>query len=488
MTAVRTQFEAGCYAVTASSQNILILNRFKQITVAKLDDFTPLFDALSIDVEKRVPVEVLINACIVYSLADDLGLSPGIFAEGDKAILEHCRTNISQEVIPTDRELVLQELKTAWQQIATHPLLKKYIQLGEYMGVDNQANCQFAPMGGFEIFVLDYFTGVIKAYVNSGANQFELLKQWVYLVFSVLHGDGFIANRFIATDLFFKKTEAILVEAGQRKAEVEALLQKAKKEQEIYQSTWFVDITGWAKIELLDIEDLADAGEILTNLLERLPQPPNDDMEDQLKDLRAQFNVADDKVNKLMLSCRFPDVDTRVVELNHLMKEVIVFAIYSYAKDNDIMLYPASGPLPPYRLAGLSKRHEQQLMEYMLDEENGSKMQAFELFSIMRKAKDETLRDIARQTIARRAKAEEFIVITKRFGLLSITQGPFVIGSAFMPRLEMTPQFTRLERAAKGAAPKNSGLTDEKTPVDPNSAENAVQDTLNLQRSQCVIL
>lgn len=483
MTAVRTKFEAGCFAVTASSQKIIILNRFKQITIAKVDNFTPLYQEMRIDPDKIVPIELLINACIVYRMATDLGLSPGLFVAGDKAILDHCLANISDDVVPEDKELLIHELKSSWQQISTHPMLKKYIRLGEYMSVDDEVNCLLAPMGGFELFILDYFTGCMKAYVKQSVENLELFKQWVYLVFSTLHGDGFIPNRFLKMELFLKKCTQILAEAGQEQAKIQTLLKATKEEHESLKSTWFTDVTGWAKIELDEIEDEERAGHFLTDLLEH-----SEPVHRQLSDLAKEFNAPNDQPNPLMRAYR--GANTSASEINEMMKEAIVYAIYTYAKTHNINLYPTLlGNLPVYRLAGMGESQEAELIAYLLREENSRALQAFELYIILRKAKNEALRDIAQQTISGRAREQEFFSMIKRFGTLAVIPAPFCIGSAFMPRLEMTPQFSRLERAAKGAAPKKDLLIDEQPPVDQDAAENAVQDTLNLQKpGQCVII
>ncbi|MGE3318371.1 MAG: hypothetical protein AB7I18_03655 [Candidatus Berkiella sp.] len=491
MTAVRTRFEAGYYAVTstASLQKILVLNRFRQITVAYVDDFMPLFQAMRIDPEKTIPIETLINSCILHRMAEDLGLQPGLFTLGDEAILEHCKASISNDVLPDDKALLIKELKNSWQIIATHPLLKKYIQLGEDLDVDNQRDCLLAPMAGFELFVLDYFTGCIRAYVYEEIEQFELLKQWTYLLFCTLQGKGLFANRFFKMEIFLEKTNQILAETGQRQAQVQKFLQRTKQDHETFKSTWFVAITGWVKIELDDIENESDASEALMRLLENSPAVSETDL--QLNDLRAQYIVADDVENPLMKSCDFTGVQIKQIrDLNRLMKETIVYAIHDYAKTNGVTLYATQvASLPMYRLAGRSVSEEEQLIQFMLGDENSKALRAFELYVIARKARNHTLRDIAEQTITRRAKEEEFWDMTRRFGLLVLTPAPFIAGSVFVPGMVVTPQFKRLGRSIRCVAPKPAVMLDDGSPIDQNARENTLQDTLDLQqRGSCIIL
>ncbi|HRE33422.1 MAG TPA: hypothetical protein PLD88_15730, partial [Candidatus Berkiella sp.] len=107
--------------------------------------------------DKYFSIETLIKANIIFSLARELGLQPGMFVDGDKAILDHCRARIAGNVLEADKELLLQELIDAWHEMANHPLLKKYIRLGEFMSVDNVDGCLLAPIGGYELFVNDFY-------------------------------------------------------------------------------------------------------------------------------------------------------------------------------------------------------------------------------------------------------------------------------------------------------------------------------------------
>lgn len=508
MTAVRTKFEAGCYAVTASSQKMIILDRFKKITVASVDNFKPLFDAMTIAPEKDINIEHLSNASILYAMGSELGIELGMFADGDKAVIAFCRSQISDEINPEDIDILLQELSASWQYIAKHPLLIKYIQLGEYMSSDG-IDCQFSPLGAFELFVHDYFTGCVRAFIKSGANELVLLKEWVNLIFSALHGMGMCNNRFLKTEFFLTKVKQILDETGPHRAQVEAFALKTKQGNDIFKSMWFVNIRDYAKFELEDIETLEDASVSLTELLENIPCTTNQsESELQLTELRKQFMAPLDALNPLMKTCDFSAVSSDIVELNKLIKEVIVYAIVTYALENDIRLYPqlTPMPLPAYRLAGKDEAAEEELIKQLLGQDANTVFLPFELYAITKKARSQVLKDIVNQVINARAKYEEIFSLTNILGNLSIASvtSLAIMNTTRLRSLAVTHQYRRLQGVLVGKRPSGRSMLlqavqsqeqpkqvnsdEEEAPANENPKD-ALHETLNLQKpASCTLL
>lgn len=492
MTAVRVR-EAGCYAVTTSSQQILILNRFKKITVASVDNFKPLFDAMRMDPDKEISVEHLNNANIVYALSAELGIEPGIFVEGDKTLLDFFHRQISEDVNAEDRDQLIKELIDSWNVVAAHPLLKKYIQLGEYLRSEGSA-CVFSPMSAFELFVHDYFAGCIRGFVNNGSNEFELLKEWTHLVFSTLHGFGLSPNRYLKTELFLNKVNKILVETGNNRAQVKTFIAKIVQEHDMFNASWFVAIRDWAKFELQDVEQTDGAGEALTALLEGLPVS-HDELKEHLADLIAQFTVVDTSSNALMNSCSITKVSEDIVVINKLMKEVIAYAVVSYSLAEGITLYavPLVAPFPRYRQAGRNAACEEDLVNHLLLDENSTQFLPYELYAIEKKARSKVLKEVVQGIVEKRAKQEE--VMCRLFGNLSLSSVSAwsVLTAAQVHRPVVAYQYRRLQNVMSGKTPIRFQIAAEEIDEHQTKAEenpkNALFEAQNLQKQgSCVII
>jgi hypothetical protein len=487
MTAVRTRVQAGCFAVAASSQKILILNRFKKITVASVDQFAPLFEAMNIAPEKDIGSEHLINACILYAHSNELGVPPGMFAAGDRALIEFCRSQISDEIEPGDHDLLIQEIIHSWKLIGAHPLLKKYLKLDEFLQTEGP-ECQFAPMGAFKLFVHDYYAGCISAFFNNRATSLDLLKEWTFLIFSNLHGVGVRQNRFLKSELFLEKVTKILSETGNRREQVEAFLANVKKEHEMFNAMWFVTVRDWTLLELDEIEKLPGADVGLTDLLEEQPSTGlSVELEEQLLELRVQrFWSSETMLCPLIKHCNFSQVSSTVLTSNQLMKEVIVYAICTYAHKNKISLYPVSlvQPILLYRLCGKGKRAEEQVMSGLLDETLSLTLSPFELFAILNKAENSVLKECAQQVISARAKQEEIFSVMHSFNHLSIGSLSVLQGMRAQPS-PLTVQFRRLNRLVN--APPKSPMIDEEDAPAKSSEENpadALYEAQNLENKR----
>ncbi len=471
MTAVRTRVQAGCFAVTASSQKILILNRFKKITVASVDQFIPLFEAMNIDPEKDIGTSHLINACILYAMSKELGVSPGMFAAGDRALIEFCRSQISEEIEPDDHDLLIQELISSWKLIGAHSLLKKYLKLDEFLQTEGP-DCQLTPMGAFELFVHDYFAGCIRAFFNNRARSLDLLKEWTYLIFSNLHGVGLWQNRFLKSELFLEKITKILSETGNRREQIEAFLVNVKKEHEMFNAMWFVTVRDWTLVELDEIEKLPGADVGLTDLLEEQPSTGLcEELEEQLVELRVQRLWSSETVLCPLVSrCDFGQFSHDVLTSNKLMKEVMVYAIYSYAKLHNITLYPAIliKPFPLYRLSGRGILAEEELMRALLVEGNLFSFASFELFAILSNAQSIALKECVQQVIQTRAQQEAFLNQVHRFGQMSMGLNAFWPATRLLPS-PLTFQFRHLNSlinvpqssAAAAAVPVEDSVSEE---------------------------
>lgn len=510
MTAVRTKFEAGYYAVTTSSQKMIILDRFKKITVASVDNFKPLIDAMGVAPEKDIDIEHLNNASILYAMAAKRQIELGLFADGDKAVIEYCRSQISDDVNPEDVELLLQELTTSWQYIAKHPLLAKYVQLGEYLKSDG-IGCQFSPLGAFELFVHDYFTGCVRAFIKSGTSELTLLKEWTNLIFSSLHGMGFCHNRFLKTEFFLTKVKQVLVETGPHRAQVEAFTLRTKHEHDTFKSMWFVDIRDWAKYELEDIEKQEGAGVALSEMLESKPYTiNNEDLKFQLTELQKQLELPLNVVNPFMKTSDLCMVSQDVVTQNKLIKEVISYAIVTYAFEYGITLYPqqVTLPEPSYLLAGKGDAAEAELVKLMLNEDESVKFLPFELYAIARNARSEVLKEIVNQVVKNRARFEAIFSLSNAFGALSVSSiSSLAVANATGIRgAPVTHQYRRLEGVLVGKQPggglfmfQNVQSPDQPKQVNEGSNEaegqpkenpkDALHEAFNLQKpGSCVII
>lgn len=539
MTAIRTLFEAGYYAVTASSTRYIILDRFQNINVAVLDDFAALFSALRIKKINHLPLDSLINACVVFALAKEIGLQPGLFAEGDTAILTHCRFRISRNIMVEDHEMLIQELINGWQTIATNPLVKKYVQLGEYLCAEgNRYACTFSPVGGFGLFIQDYFTGCMRAFMQDAPDELPLMMQFC----NVLHGNalgvGFHHNQFFCRELFLQQTSGILAEMGEHRAKLEQFIAQEKKRYEAFRVCCFTTIVGWTKIELMDIEEFPEAANAIEDLLQRKALISGDhELRFQLADLNQQLTITSAKENRLIDSCHFAGTQWTLKQQHALVCEAIHYAVIDYAKEyvfKPQRARPLKG-LPLYYLAGQGVESEAILLEKLFDEAQAATLKPFEWYAILQNAKGEILIEFLQQMIAKRSSDEE---IAETINSLShflpslslptssslptnsrlMTSSSLPTSSSLMsssllirraptqhPLLcrpmqmvePITHQYRRLSQMVKGSPPKSKmgsfmlppSHAASSTSTEVNELADTLNETLNLQeRSDCLLM
>lgn len=501
MTAIRTMFEAGYYAVTTSSTRYLILDRFQQINIANIDDFSLLFKHLRIEQRKYFPVESLINACIVFALAKEIGLQPGLFAEGDAAIVAHCRSRISSDVMVEDHDLLMQELIQGWQTIATSELAKKYVKLGEFLcAEEDKSACLFLPVGGFSLFVQDYFTGCMRAFIKDGVSELPLMMQFCSLVHANVLGVGFHHNRFFHTELFLAQGALILPEMGEYRERLATFIAQEKARYEAFRVCCFTEVVGWAKIELCEIEEFEDAAaavaiaELLQGKSFTNSEP---DLIAQLKDLRQQLAMTSEDKNLLLRSCHFSGTKWKLEEQHALVREAIHYAVIDYAKQ---YVFKPHGKrplqeLPLYCLAGQGVVAEERLLTQLLEGVQVETLKPFEWYAILQNAKNEALIEFTQQTIMRFSTLEERVAM--RGGLYYLLSLSARAAMPPIPRVSQAPlampityQYRRLQQVVRGSPLPRSSAASSSSQTEADDLANSLQETLNLQErnSGCVLM
>lgn len=470
MTKIRTRLSPKIHSLTSQQKSMLMLDRFGQINVIIVDDLDIFISTLPIKRSKKISISDVVNANLVYSLAEKIGIKPGIFIEGDVALNEYLYACISDNVIEEDKPTVLAELKESWQRVCSHPLATRYMKLGENTCIDNLGvSPHFTGFGAYEVFMKDYYCGLVNLYCANQLDEMPLFMQLTEIIFSSLSGQLYQGNEFLRNESAIKHFETNMAQVQHMNEAIRQKITKYKETFEAQKSGWFIDVMGWAKFELNDVEKEFPllCGEALTNLLEtRFPLCANHRLNQQLNNLLKYLVCREDEPQPLLENARWQGRHFNATQKRLMARTAVEYAIFEYAKNYNIILYHHAflhEETPPFQWAGKGEESETLLLSYVLEKENAEKLKPFELYAIMRKSDNAAVREVIQSQIDRRVMSEDMrqMVLSLRkmaIGSCFLTSSCHVMMTLEDPILSpvFTPTYSRLAQTLRG----NSTLQD----------------------------
>jgi hypothetical protein len=463
MTKVRTRIIKKSYALTSHKQSILILDSYGLINVIEIDHMDGFLRELQIDNKKAILIEDLINANLIISFAEKIGLIPGLFIEGDVAIVDYIRRFISDDIETEDKEILIQELKESWARIYQHPLVQDYIPLGEHYCMDNALmSPHFPAIGALPFFMTNYYTGLVKLFLSNQGASFNFFLQLSELIISSSKGIPYCQNHFLQIEHVIdalKRSENQCVE----NEDIHALLIKIQTIHNEQTLPWLRRIVGWVQHELVDIKiDFPDdCGIALGNLLERhLPLSNKDDLKEQLEELWQYLHWPQEKANPLMTSVKFPRKAVHPQLESSLCTEAIEYGILHYAQVHEIIIYRRAPLLdiPMFYLAGQSDDQEMHLLSFLENENNCQGLKPFEFFAMARKCKRLELQERVNYELDKKIVGEKFSHLVPIFSGLRLAS-PFERFERASP--SYTPKWSKVSAALKGNTENQSKVVSE---------------------------
>ncbi len=220
-----------------------MLDGYGQINVLIVDNLDECLDGLQIRKNKQLSVSDIVNANIVYSLAKQLNLDPGIYREADNLIYQYIESHISPNIRPEDIPQVMSELKASWARLHQHALAKRYIPVSDYQSVDRFiSQPPFAGFGGYELFIKDYLYGLTRLCLDRKDELSPTFCVLMDVVYRSLQGLNYTRN-------CFHENENVLV-CLQWQCESQPyrpiLNQKNKRQEELdkLKGAWFARVLG----------------------------------------------------------------------------------------------------------------------------------------------------------------------------------------------------------------------------------------------------
>ncbi len=496
MTKARTRFKPKSYSEGDSPTPMLMLDGFGQLNVIVFDNIDLFTKQLGISENKQVLFSDLVNVNLVYGFAEKMGIQPGLFIEGDQALIQYIQASISDNVVDLDRKLVIEELQASWLRVHQHPLTKPYLPMGSPLCVDNGAlSPHFPAIPGFDVFQLDYYSGLVELFVQSKSDSFARFVQLTHILYCSHRCLGYQNNYFLQMNHLISQLEESR-NLVTRDAEVLILLTQAKKLLQDQKGVWFEKLVWWVKGELI-VGDIAEdypqeCGQAMTNLLEgRLPLSTNVNLCESLKELLNYFTWPEGVENKLLRACGLTVTGQTAIDFNKLSRAAVEFGILEYASAHNIAVYeaPEFPQTHPFLLAGQGKEAEQRLLAFLLESENMDNLTPFELFAIARKSQNSMVQELVQDKISTKANLEKLATSFRGLSLGYAASIPSV-GAFMLPRQPtFTPLWTRVESALKGGTQNRKAVVfrsfvigfDKPPPLEPETPAPNMDTILNLK-------
>ncbi len=412
MTRVRAR-NVKCYAKTDDQQSILTIDGYGKINVIIIDNLNHALDTLLLTTSKQLPIENIINANIVYSLASQLNLRVGIFKDADSVILDYLNKHISNDIVEEDKAIVIEELKASWQSLRQHTLAKRYVLCGAHEPVDGfYINPAFAAFGSYEIFIKDYLYSLTRVIIQKSSALSPDFMLLIDLVQRSLQAKNYFPNRFLQLEH--------VISSLRWRCEVENFegiaTCRVRLENQVahLKGLWCDRVKGTILHDLDDIEKdfPQDAGLMLAQII------ATGTCATQSKDLALYMAPLIQYLstpNAFAQSVKFESKDYE--EPYVLFQEAIHYAIVYIAQHYGLMLKPFMD-VPCYFWAGKGIDKEELLLEDLKREGAMSSLKPFELQALEQFSKHEALLSLVQNEKLRREH------MTLVIGIAALTMNP----------------------------------------------------------------
>lgn len=339
---------------TLQKKQLFLIDHFGYINSFLIDDFESTLRSLNISTLSLSLLSDLIQAHIVFALSDKIGLKPGLFLEGDKAIIENLKNHISDMIEDEVHDEIVAKLIKSWNKVAVHPLAKHYQRLSQHtQSSDGESDVKIIPFDHYHFFMKNIFAGILNLWSNLDQDSMRFYMGFTELWFSTVECRSYRRNDFFNYDLLLRELVSYQKTVdGEKKQWLEERIQAVKLARDRVQEGCLMHVKGWIELWLVDLEkkfSADDLGVALVNILKKRSRISNNfALNRELAEI-YRFNMDPHGRNSGLIKFIFNDqerTDMGQQEILRLITEAIEFTIIVYAMEHQINIYEVVFPLP----------------------------------------------------------------------------------------------------------------------------------------------
>ncbi|MCS5709650.1 hypothetical protein CC99x_012160 [Candidatus Berkiella cookevillensis] len=377
---------------TSQKKQLFLIDHFGYINSFLIDDFEPMLRSLRISRSLLPLLSDLIQAHIVFALSEKIGLKPGLFLEGDKAIIENLKNHISDMIDDEVHDEIVAKLIKSWNNIAAHPLTEHYQRLSQHaQSSENDGDIRIIPFDHYHFFMKNIFAGILNLWSTLDQDSMRFYMNFTELWFSTVECRSYRRNDFFNYDLLLRELVSYQKTVdGEKQQWLEERIQEVKLARNQVQEGCLTHVKGWIEFWLVNLEkkfSAADLGVALVNILKKRSRISNNfELNRELAEI-YRFNMDPQGRNAGLIKFIF-NTEKRAEmgeqEILRLITEAIEFVIIAYAMGHQINIYEVVFPLPESLLC--LNLPEDVIVQKLLDKECNEPHQLYALYQTTQSA------------------------------------------------------------------------------------------------------
>lgn len=371
---------------TQQKKQLFLIDHFGYINSFLIDDFEPMLRSFHISRALLPLISDLIQAHIVFALSEKIGLKPGLFLEGDKAIIENLKNHISDMIEDEVHDEIVAKLIESWNNVATHPLAEHYQRLSQHaQSSGSESDIRIVSFEHYHFFMKNIFAGVLNLWSTLDQDSMRFYMNFTELWFSTVECRSYRRNDFFNYDLLLRELVSYQKTVHEEKQQwLDKRIQAVKLARNQVQEGCLTHVKGWIELWLVDLEkkfSVADLGVALVNILKKRSRISNNfALNKELAEI-YRFNMDPQGRNAGLIKFIFSAekrAEMGEQEILRLITEAIEFTIIAYAMGHEINIYEVVFPLPEsLRCLNLA---EDLVVQKLLDKEYNEPYQLYALY------------------------------------------------------------------------------------------------------------
>ncbi|MGE4349996.1 MAG: hypothetical protein AB7D28_09545 [Candidatus Berkiella sp.] len=373
---------------TPQKKQLFLIDHFGYINSFLIDDFEPMLRSLRISRSLLPLLSDLIQAHIVFALSEKIGLKPGLFLEGDKAIIENLKNHISDMIEDEVHDEIVAKLVESWNQVAAHPLAEHYQRLSQQaQSIESEGDIRIMPFDHYHFFMKNIFAGILNLWSTLDQDSMRFYMNFTELWFSTVECRSYRRNDFFNYDLLLRELVSYRKTVhGEKQQWLDERIQAVKLARNQVQEGCLTHVKGWIELWLVDLEkkfSAADLGVALVNILKKRSRISNNfALNKELAEI-YRFNMDPQGRNAGLIKFIFSAekrAEMGEQEILRLITEAIEFTIIAYAMGHEINIYEVVFPLPESLLC--LNLPEDVIVQKLLDKECNEPHQLYALYQM----------------------------------------------------------------------------------------------------------
>lgn len=450
---------------TDQKKQLFLIDHFGYINSFLIDDFDVMLRTLKLSPALLPLASDLIHANIVFGFSEKIGLKPGLFLDGDKAIIENLKNHISDMIDDEVHDEVVAKLVESWNNVASHSLAAHYQRLSKqsrYSAIDGKV--LLLPFDNYHFFMKSIFAGILNLWAAPNENMMRFYLNFTEAWFSAVECRAYRRNVFFNYDLLIRELISYQKTVDEEKHQwLEERIQAVKVMRNQAQEGCLTHVKGLIEMWLVDLEKKfapEELGAALVNILKKRSRISNNfALNKELSEI-YRFNIDPHGRNAGFIKFIFTAEKREEMgeqEILRIISEAIEFTIIAYATDHKINIYEVVFPLPT-SLQCLNLP-EEELVQKLLDKECSEPHQ---LYALYQTTASPLIRTMIEEIVSSRSTSLYSGVISPL--VLSMLTGRSRISTPLFPNYSLLPQIFPAEHFLR------SNVDEESVPQIPSSA------------------